>query len=355
MEKAAKEVRTLTEAERKRLEKFKNTRGRKQPAKIPARLARTSAFAPRRTSLDTDSKFERLYVVPGHSVIRVSGRELGTQHRDTIYAVFRLPHNVVKTRREGASSALPWSKIYETRTTWRDLLVAMKRSAHTNNLMTLMEVFEDIKKVAFTIFEGPQEEVLRALKARDMVALGANGRGGMGSLIDSVEWKGLTLDSEVVVRYGDWSAAMLDRAKLVSLNAEVQFKLKSDHAKTFWPYIDSMNNHFYVDEDTLAALAGRDLWGDKETKTTRGQFRKDCKQAFDDMVRAEGLASWTSEVTGVGRIKKRRYLYQRDPAPVVVAPAVETVPAVVSAAVPAVIEGTPASPLSRGSQIEMAI
>ena len=285
----------------------------------------------------------------------MSGRELGTQHRDTIYAVFRLPHNVVKTRREGSSLALPWSKIYETRTTWRDLLVAMKRSAHTNNLMTLMEVFEDIKKVAFTIYEGPQDEVLRALKARDVAALGANGRGGMGSLIDSVEWKGLTLDSEVVVRYGDWSAAMLDRAKLVSLNAEVQFKLKSDHAKTFWPYIDSMNNHFYVDEDTLASLAGRDLWGDKETKTTRGQFRKDCKQAFDDMVRAEGLVGWTFEMRGVGRMKKRRYLYQRDPTPVAVTvpapPATEAVPEV---ALP-VIEAVPAPPPKRTDQMEMAI
>ena len=209
--------------------------------------------------------------------------------------------------------------------------------------------------MAFTIYEGPQEEVLRAFKARDMAALGANGRGGMGSLIDSVEWKGLTLDSEVVVRYGDWSAAMLDRAKLVSLNAEVQFKLKSDHAKTFWPYIDSMNNHFYVDEDTLAALAGRDLWGDKETKTTRGQFRKDCKQAFDDMVRAEGLASWTFEVTGVGRIKKRRYVYQRDPVPEVVPPLVEAVPEVVPTIVSGVIEATPAPPPNRGSQMEMAI
>ena len=144
---------------------------------------------------------------------------------------------------------------------------------------------------------------------------------------------------------------MLDRAKLVSLNAEVQFRLKSDHAKTFWPYIDSMNNHFYVDEDTLAALAGRDLWGDKETKTTWGQFRKDCKQAFDDMVRAEGLASWTFELMGVGRIKKRRYLYRRDPVPEVVSPTVEAV----SEVVPAVIEATPASPPSRNSQMEMAI
>lgn len=327
MEKAAKETRSLTEAERKRLEKFKNTRGRKQPAKIPARLARTSAFAPKRTLLNTDSKFERLYVVPGHSIIKVSGRELGTQHRDTIYAVFRLPHTVVRTRREGASQSLPWSKIYETRTTWRELLSAMKRSAHTNNLMTLMEVFEDIKKVAFTIYEGPQEDVLRAYKAQDIAALGANGRGGMGSLIDSVEWKGLTLDSEVVVRYGDWSATMIERAKLVSLNADVQFRLKSDHAKTFWPYIDSMNRHFYVDEDTLAALAGRDLWGDKETKTTRGQFRKDCKQAFDDMVKAEGILSYKVEQTGVGRVKKRRYLYQRDPLPTVAEPVATLPPA----------------------------
>lgn len=311
MGKADSEPRPLTEAERKRLERFKNTRGRKHPAKIPARLARTSAFAPKRTLLNTDSKFERLYVVPGHSIIKVSGRELGTQHRDTIYAIFRLPHTIVRTRRESGSSTLPWSKIYETRTTWRSLLSAMKRTAHTNNLMTLMEVFEDIKKVAFTIYEGPQDEMIRAYKARDLVSLGANGRGGMGSLIDSVEWKGLTLDSEVVVRYGDWSATMIERAKLVSLNADVQFQLRSDHAKTFWPYIDSMNDHFYIDEDTLAALAGRELWSDRETKTTRGQFRKDCKQAFDDIKRVGGISEYEIEITGVGRIKKRRYFYKR--------------------------------------------
>ena len=94
--------RALSPAERKRLEKFKNRRGRKNPARIPARLARTSAFAPKRTRLITDSNFERLYVVPGHSVIKVSGRELGTQHRDTIYAVFRLPKKVERVRRVAA-------------------------------------------------------------------------------------------------------------------------------------------------------------------------------------------------------------------------------------------------------------
>lgn len=306
--------RPLSDAEEKRLAKFKNKRGRRQPSKIPARLARTSAFAPKRTMLNTDSRFERLYVVPGHSVIRVSGRELGTQHRDTIYAVFRLSRDRKTIRRDVSDGAFPWTNMYETRTSWRKLLKAMGRTEHTNNLMTLMEVFEDIKKVVFTIYEGDQTEILKAYKAGDVTSLKANGRGGMGSLIDSIEWKGLELDSEVLIRYGDWSATMIERAKLVSLNADVQFKLKSDHAKTFWPYIDSMNNHTYVDEEVLAALAGRDLWSDKETKTTRGQFRKDCKQAFEDMLGAGGITSYAVEIMGDGRLKSRRYTYTTGPA-----------------------------------------
>jgi hypothetical protein len=85
-------VRELSEAEKKRLERVGGRRGRKRPAKVPARLVRTSAFAPKRRGLITDSDFERLYVVRGHSVVRVSGRELGSQHRDALYAVFRLTH-----------------------------------------------------------------------------------------------------------------------------------------------------------------------------------------------------------------------------------------------------------------------
>ncbi len=85
----------------------------------------------------------------------------------------------------------------------------------------------------------------------------------MGSPIETIEWNGLELDGEAVIRHGDWSAAMIERAKLVSLDADIQFALKSDHAKTLRPYIDSMNNRFPVDEDVLAGLAGRDPWGDK--------------------------------------------------------------------------------------------
>ena len=299
--------RKYSEAEAKRLEKFKNTRGRKNPAKIPARLARTSAFAPKKTSLITDSNFERLYVVPGQSVIKVSGRELGTQHRDTIYALFRLPSQ--RQTIERPSHGLKFSIVYETQATWRQLLKAMGRTEHTNNLMTLMRSFEDIKKVVFTIFEGDQTEILEAYRSNNMASLPRQGKGGIGSLIESIEWNGLDLDSEVVIRYGDWSAMMIQRAKLVSLNADVQFKLKSDYAKTFWPYIDSMNNHTFVHENMLAALAGRDLWGDKEDKLTRGQFRRETKKAFEDMKRAGGLKSFEVVEETTGRRKSRRYKY----------------------------------------------
>lgn len=316
--------RQLSEAERKRLtkyeqklkDKYANAKGRKRPSKIPARLARTSAFAPRRTHLNTDSNFERLYVVPGHSVIRVTGRELGSQHRDAIYALFRLPHRVQKVPlndiEKQKPGALPWKNMYITQTTWRELLRAMGRTEHVNNLMTMLETFEDINKVLFVVLEGSdQAAIVDAWKKRDFAALKGNqGQGGFRKMIEAIDWNGVELDSEVEIRYGDWSANMIASAKLVSLNADVQFKLKSDYAKSFWPYIDSMNNHMFVDEGMLAALAGRDLWGESEDKLTRGQFRRETKKAFDDMQRAGGLKTWRVEETGVGRRKSRRYWYQ---------------------------------------------
>jgi hypothetical protein len=65
--------RHLSEVERKRLERFErsraNRRGRKAPAVMPSRLARTSAFAPRKKGLVTDSTFQRLYIVRPHTVV----------------------------------------------------------------------------------------------------------------------------------------------------------------------------------------------------------------------------------------------------------------------------------------------
>ncbi|MCJ2107630.1 hypothetical protein MKK70_20070 [Methylobacterium sp. E-041] len=89
----------------------------------------------------------------------------------------------------------------------------------------------------------------------------------------------------------------------------MQFRLKSDHAKVFWPFIDSQPEHTFIEEGRLAQLSGRDLWSDDATSATRAQFRKECREAFKDMVSAGGLSAFNEEVTGSGRFKSRRYTY----------------------------------------------
>jgi hypothetical protein len=311
------ERRPLSEAEIRRLKRLEharaNRRGRKNPAAVPARLARTSAFAPKRRNLITDSKFRRTYIVPGHSYVEVAGRELGSQHRDALYAVFRLKPRRIQVPNPGYDPRLPASYtgngrtlvIYETQTTWRELVKTLGLSEHPNNLLTLLTVYEELQTVVMRVQEGDPEKILEASR-RGMLG----GPGIQSNIIDTIAWDGVNLDSRVTVRYGAWVREMIEKACLVSLNADVQFALVSDHAKSFWPYIDSMAGHTYVDETMLAALVGRDLWAEGETSAARAQFRKDCRQAFQDMKRAGGLRSFRIEITGTGRKKGRRYHYE---------------------------------------------
>ena len=315
-EPVADKKRPLSAAEIRRLERLERTRankrGRKSPAAVPARLARTSAFAPKRRNLITDSKFRRTYIVPGHSYIEVVGRELGSQHRDALYAVFRLKPRRAHVPNPAFNARLPdyhpgngrTLAIYETLTTWRELVKTLGLSEDTNNLLTLLTVFEELQSVVIRVQDG---DPARIQEANRRGLLG--GPGMQGNIIDGISWDGVNLDSQVTVRYGEWVREMIEKARLVSLNAEVQFALASDHAKSFWPYIDSMADHSYVDEGMLAALAGRDLWAGHETSATRAQFRKDCRQAFQDMVKAGGLKRFRIEVTGTGLKKGRRYHY----------------------------------------------
>lgn len=302
LDKAERERRRLERAERSR----QNRRGRVNPAPVPAKLTRTSAFAPKRHGLITDANFQRLYVVPNHSAVFVSGRELGSQHRDALYATFRIKPKLIRISPEEAPAEAPETlhRLCEARTTWRSLLSAMGRSEHVNNLLTLMNTFKELKQVVITVQEGDPETILSQYK-KGLLA----GPGIMDNILQNIEWEGADLDSAVTIRYGIWVRQMFEKTRLVSLNADVQFKLSSDHAKTFWPYIDSHPNNSFVDEDVLAALCGRDLWGDAETSASRAQFRKDCRQAFDDMVACHGLGTWTEEVRGKGRRKTRRYHY----------------------------------------------
>lgn len=306
----------LTEEELARLERKKrslqNRRGRKQPSVMPAKLARTSAFAPRRKGLITDSNFMRVYEVPGYSVVEVRGRELGSQHRDAIYALFRLPRNKISMPNpayQPRTFTAPTLSVYETRTTWRELLRVMGKMEHVNNLLSLLNTFQEIQQVSLTIHQGRSIEELEKIRKSRSNGMLPDTAGSASPIIKELSWDGAQLDSPITVQYGTSVLEMIEKAYLVSINAEVQFRLKSDHAKTFWPFIDSQPNHTYIDEDRLAYLAGRDLWAEDMTSAHRAQFRKECREAFNDMRMAGGLREWREEVTGAGRNKSRRYHY----------------------------------------------
>lgn len=308
--------RPLTEEEKKRLERkqrtLQNRRGRKNPAVMPDRLARTSAFVPRRQGLITDSNFSRIYEVPGYSVVEVRGRELGSQHRDAIYAVFRLKGDMVRAENPNyrpRTFALPYERFYETKTTWRALIRAMGRTEHVNNVLSLLTTFQEIQQVIVIVHEGRSLKELERIKQARANRQLADTAGTAEPIISKVAWEGAQLDSVVTVRFGADMLRMIEKAHLVSINADVQFRLKSDHAKVFWPFIDSQPAHTYIDEGRLADLAGRMIWGEGSSASKRAQFRKECREAFKDMVMAGGLAAWREEVTGTGWNKSRRYHY----------------------------------------------
>ncbi|EHL97792.1 hypothetical protein HMPREF9946_03965 [Acetobacteraceae bacterium AT-5844] len=293
----------LTEAERKRLERFErakaNRRGRKAPTVMPARLARTSAFAPRKKGLITDSGFQRLYVVRPHTVVEVRGRELGSQHRDALYALFRMRAKRTEMAPQAGARPLPY---YHTETTWRALLSATGRTAHVNNLGTMLRVFEELRSVSFRFYQGDYAQYEAASQGGRLAAAGYS-----DNLLGRIEWDGVTLDSRVKVAYGEWVRDMFESRTLASIDGETYFKLRSDYAKAFWPFLDSQPDYTWIPVETLAELAGRDYKG--ETTRQRLKFREECRQAFDDMVNAGGLSSWTCEETGSGRAKSYRYRY----------------------------------------------
>jgi hypothetical protein len=306
---------SLTPEERRRLERLtrtrQNRRGRKHPVAIPAELTRTSAFAPRRTGLVEDRNFQRVYVVTHRSVVEVAGRELGSQHRDALYAIFRLPSRALKVERLSEQApALPGlgraagrqEVIVEAHGTWRDVLRLMHLTEHVNNLLTVLKNFEELRSVNLRVYKGSQEEYLRAVRAGRLPAAGFS-----DNFLGRIEWDGVSLDSRVLVRYGEWLRTVFEQRRLVSLNSQVYFELKSDHAKSFWPYIDGQPTHAWVDEATLGELVDRDPAA--MSVDERRNFRENCRRAFADMVAAGGLESFRIETLGAGRRKSYRYHY----------------------------------------------
>ena len=83
------------------------------------------------------------------------------QHRDAIYALFRLCPKCVSVSNPSFDANRPESPHnpktrihYETRATWRELIRTMGNTAHPNNLLTLLQIFEELQKVVIRVQRG---------------------------------------------------------------------------------------------------------------------------------------------------------------------------------------------------------
>jgi len=254
---------------------------------------------PQSTNLNTDSDFEKVYIVPGYSILKIKGRELGYQHRDALYTLFRVPPSkaIPPEYLNSIGKAFIQNEIYLcAQTTWRELLELSDVTPHVNNIRTLKNLLQDFQQVIFEEIEGNPGDILEKQK---------NGRvGGKGSsipILHSIKWSGDGLDDTVTVIYGESvQRAFRDRC-LVSLDHEVQQKLTSGYAKTIWPFIDGQPNYTFIPEDTIAALIGIKIWEDetlpsgktRPASNVRRDFRYKCRKAFDDMKENGGLRNWS--------------------------------------------------------------
>ncbi len=294
----------LSDAEVARLARLARTRanmrGRRNPAVLPSKLARTAAFAPRKHGLSTDADFVRTYVVKPHAVVEVRGRELGTRHRDALIALFRLRAKRFETVGENGQVK---GSVYRTDATWRDILKASGLTAHVNNLIVALRILEELRSVTMRVFTGTYDAYETAVAKGRLPSAGWS-----DGLIGSINWTGVNLDSEVSVTYGEWVRRTFETKNLVSVSADVYFALKSDFARAWWPYIDSQPNHHYITLETLSEMVGRDYRTEPSKK--RARFREDVVSAFNDMVRAGGLAEFELEASGPGRTKSYRVIYK---------------------------------------------
>ncbi len=168
-------------------------------------------------------------------MVVVKGGELGSQHRDMIYALFRMKNKITSYRTRnpdapsnGTTDGVPSHiDVVESIVSWRDLLRTMGKTEHVNNLLTAKNVMEDLRQIMLTIYEGDPDEVMKQLQSGRL----PRGAGRITGVIDLVEWDGANLDSKVTVRWGKAVMTAFRNRQLVSLNAEVQFALKSDYAR----------------------------------------------------------------------------------------------------------------------------
>lgn len=298
------QAKQLTPVELARLERLQRTRanmrGRKAPAVMPSRLARAAAFSPKARGLSDDATLVRVFAVRPWAVVEVRGRELGTKHRDALISLFRLRAKRFDVVGQDGQVA---SAVYRTETTWREFLATAGIRPHVNNLLIALRILDELRSVTVRIFLSLWSDYEIAVAKGRLASAGWS-----DSMIGAIEWDGVSLDSKLTATYGEYVRMAFESRNLVSLNADVYFRLHTDYAKAFWPHIDSQPDHDWVGVETLAELVGRDHRA--EDGKRRSRFREDVGRAMDDLVHAGGLSSWSCEQLGQGRGKTYRYRYQ---------------------------------------------
>ena len=293
----------LSEAELARLERLerskRNLRGRRAPAVLPSRLARAAAFSPKARGLSDDASMVRVFAVRPWAVVEVRGRELGTRHRDALISLFRLRARRFEVIGSDGKVA---SAVYRTETTWRDMLLASGVRPHVNNLLVALRVLDELRSVTLRVFMSSWSDYEAAVAKGRLASAGWS-----DGVIGAIEWDGVSLDSKVTATYGEYVRMAFETRHLVSVNADVYFRCKTDYAKAWWPHIDSQPDHEWIAVETLAELVGRDHRAEDGKK--RSRFREDVQRAMDDLVRAGGLSGWACEQVGQGRAKTYRYRY----------------------------------------------
>ncbi len=302
-------------AEKEKFEPHKNSIGRSNPSRMPATLARSSAFAPKSRNLNTDSNFHRLYIVDNESIIEVQGRELGYQHRDLCFAIFREEPTVFEIpnpRYEFYENGLPVNaslpetiELCEVAMTWHELLVARNLTPQTNNKKTILRLLQDMQKVLIVDHEGTPEEVIEKFKQGKISDYGRS-----QNIFYDISWSGTGLNDKVYIKFGPSIRETFRNKRLVSCNADVQYKLKKGFSKSIWAHIDGRPHFTWIDESRICNLLGIDIWDEDWDAEDRKRHREDVRETFKDMAQAGGiLPRFTEKVTGAGKRKERRYFY----------------------------------------------
>ena len=242
----------------------------------------------------------RVFAVRPWSVVEVRGRELGTKHRDALISLFRLRAKRFDVVGQDGKVALA---VYRTETTWREFLATTGIRSHANNPLIALRILDELRSVTVRIFLFSWSDYEVAVAKGRLASAGWS-----DSMIGAIEWDGVSLDGKLTATYGEYVRMAFESRNLVSLNADVYFRLHTDYVKAFWPHIDSQPGHDWVSVETLAELARRDHRA--EDGKRRSRFREDVGRAMDDMVHAGGLSSWSCEQLGQGRGKTYRYRYQ---------------------------------------------